>query len=262
MDASLEFEGKNIEIAIKNACDELNIPKEELKHEVITRGSTGIFGLIGVKKAKIRVLMNHKTRTENKFKSFKEDGGEERYKTEKKKEATPKTDAWAGYEKSDGSGETPAEIGKEVLTNITKYISANATIDIEEGYYQVRFNIRGEDAGILIGKRGQTLEAIQYITEKIINKRSERRIRVEVDVEGYMETKRENLIRLAERLAEKAKSTGRPSILGQMNAHDRRIVHLALKDDNDVRTQSMGDGYLRKLVIYPRKDNYRRRSYR
>lgn len=260
MTDSLEFEGKKVEIAVKNACDALNIAEEELNYEVITRGSTGIFGLVGVKSAKIRVVMNHKEPEEKEYKST--DADDERKSIEKgeRKETQP---AYKAESKPrDGEGETPAQIGKEVLTNITKYISADSNLEIEEGYYQVRFNIRGEDAGILIGKRGQTLEAIQYITEKIINKRSERRIRVEVDVEGYMETKRENLIRLAERLAEKAKSTGRPSILGQMNAHDRRIVHLALKDDNNVRTQSMGDGYLRKLVIYPKKDNYRRRSYR
>ncbi len=261
MTASLEFEGKNVKKAIKSACATLNIPEEELKHEVITKGSTGIFGLVGTKKAKIRVFMNNKEPEKKEFKGIEREEEKRGFK-KREEERAKQPPRQYGAGKKDEEGESPSEIGNEVLSTITKYISANATIEIEEGYYQVRFNIRGEDAGILIGKRGQTLEAIQYITEKIINKRSERRIRVEVDVEGYMETKRENLIRLAERLAEKAKSTGRPSILGQMNAHDRRIVHLALKDDNDVRTQSMGDGFLRKLVIYPRKDNYRRRSYR
>ena len=106
---------------------------------------------------------------------------------------------------------------------------------------------------MLIGKRGQTLEAIQYLVEKIVNKRIEARVRLQIDVEGYMETRRTNLQRLAERLAEKSKRTGKPVTIGQMNAQDRRVVHLTLKDDNGVRTQSMGDGYYRKLVIFPRK---------
>ena len=106
----------------------------------------------------------------------------------------------------------------------------------------------------MIGKHGQTLEAIQSIVEKIINKRNQHRIRVEVDVEGYLENRRNNLERQAARLAEKCKRIGKPVAVGQMNAHDRRIVHLALKDDKAVRTQSIGEGYLRKLMIFPQKN--------
>ena len=76
-----------------------------------------------------------------------------------------------------------------------------------------------------------------------------------MDIEGYMETRKENLQHLAYKMADKAKKTGRPATINQMSAQDRRIVHLALKDDNKVRTQSMGDGYYRRLVIFPKKKN-------
>ena len=85
-------------------------------------------------------------------------------------------------------------------------------------------------------------------------------MRIQVDVEGYLENRRFSLQALARRLAEKVKRTGKPATIGQMNAHDRRIVHLALKNDSAVRTQSMGDGYLRKLVIYPKKNAMRKKK--
>jgi spoIIIJ-associated protein len=106
----------------------------------------------------------------------------------------------------------------------------------------------------LIGKKGQTLEAIQYIVEKIVNKKSLEKIRVHVDIEGYLENRRINLERLSTRLAEKSKRIGKPVTIGQLNSYDRRVVHLVLKNDSDVRTQSIGDGFYRKLVIFPKKD--------
>jgi spoIIIJ-associated protein len=87
----------------------------------------------------------------------------------------------------------------------------------------------------------------------MINKKSNNRIRVVVDVEGYLEKRKNNLQQMASRMAEKAKRTKKPVTIGQMNAHDRRIVHIHLKDEKGVRTQSIGDGYFRKLMIFPKK---------
>ncbi len=89
--------------------------------------------------------------------------------------------------------------------------------------------------------------------EKIVNKHHKERVRLQIDIEGYLENRRTRLRSLAQRLAEKAKQTGKPSTISQLNSHDRRIVHLSLKDDSDVRTQSMGDGFYRKLVIFPKR---------
>ena len=112
---------------------------------------------------------------------------------------------------------------------------------------------------MLIGKKGQTLEAMQSLVEKIVNKQNNSnngdKIRIQVDVEGYLETRKINLEKLARRMAVKSKRTSKPISLGQMSAYDRRIVHMALKDDSGVRTQSRGEGYLRKVVIFPKKNN-------
>ena len=113
---------------------------------------------------------------------------------------------------------------------------------------------------MLIGKRGQTLEAIQYLVEKIVNKQNEARIRILVDVEGYLDTRQSNLKRMASKMADKAQKINKPVTIGQMNAYDRRIVHLHLKDNQAVRTQSVGEGYYRKLVIFPKRRKRTKKS--
>ena len=137
-------------------------------------------------------------------------------------------------------------------------ITDDATVTAETDRDRLTLHIEGGNAGILIGRKGQTLDAMQFLTDKIINRKSDARVRVKVDIEGYMETRKSNLRHLAFKMAEKAKKTGRPATINQMSAQDRRIVHLALKEDSQVRTQSMGDGYYRRLVIFPKKRN----SYR
>ncbi len=159
------------------------------------------------------------------------------------------------------SEDDPKEIGREALQRMIDLITTDATISIEEKSNRFCFNVKGGNSAVLIGKRGQTLEAMQYIVEKIVNKKRKERVGIQVDVEGYLEKRRISLEKTAFRLAEKVKRTGKPATIGQMNSHDRRIVHIALKDDDMVRTQSMGDGILRKLVIFPKKNSSRKKNH-
>ena len=255
-----EFEGNNVENAVENACTELNIPREKLKYDVISYGSSGIFGLVGTKKAKIRVLAPEPVETEaleEETAASKPDKPQGTTETEKmEKEAATTGDPEAAQQADAGFQENGMEIGRELLQRIVDGITTDATISQRKDQDRVRYNIDGGNSAILIGKRGQTLEAIQYIIEKAVNKHSQQRIRVQVDVEGYLDMRRDSLKRLAERLADKAKRTGKPVTIGQMNAHERRIVHVALKEDNGIRTKSVGDGFLRKLVIFPKKNVY------
>jgi spoIIIJ-associated protein len=147
------------------------------------------------------------------------------------------------------------DLGKEALEKMANLITDDATIEASTEEDRLTLKISGGNAGILIGRKGQTLDAMQFLTDKIINRKSEARVRVKIDIEGYMETRKTNLNHLAFKMAEKAKKTGRPTTINQMSAQDRRIVHLALKDDTQVRTQSMGDGYYRRLVIFPKTKN-------
>jgi spoIIIJ-associated protein len=147
------------------------------------------------------------------------------------------------------------DLGLETLQKMADLITDDAKVEAQTHRDHLTLKITGGNAGILIGRKGQTLDAMQFLTDKIINRKSEARVRVKVDVEGYIETRKSNLRHLALKMAEKAKKTGKPATINQMSAQDRRIVHLTLKDDNRVRTQSMGDGYYRRLVIFPKKKN-------
>ena len=242
MTETIEFKGKNVDCAIQCACDELGVDKETLKFKIISRGSTGIFGLVGTKKARISVR-------------------------QPVKESSPKKD-----EVASGNGvknetcdknvdmEAVADNGKAVIDRILELISPESSVSVGLKNSRIHYDIIGGDAAILIGKRGQTLDAIQYVAEKIINKQSEQRIRIQIDVEGYLENRKASLKELSGRLSEKVKRTGKPVTVGHMTAHDRRIVHLALKNDKKVRTQSIGDGFLRKLVIFPKRQQTRRKK--
>jgi spoIIIJ-associated protein len=259
MSPSLEFEDKNVEMAVKKACKELNIPKEKLKHDVISYGSTGIFGLVGTKKARIRVTIP-KSSLDSKM------GAPDTQKSDKAPSKTPAEDAGSRNDVSTKdsadvySVDDAKNIGKEALQLIIDFITEGATVAINEESNRIFFNVNGGNSAVLIGKRGQTLDAIQYLVDKIINSKRKERVAVQVDVEGYIEKRRVSLEKTAARLAEKVKKTGKPATLGQMNSHDRRIVHIALKNDTMVRTQSMGEGIVRKLVIFPKKNSSRKKN--
>ncbi len=298
MTSGLEFEGKNIENAIKKACDKLKIKEEKLKYDVISYGSTGIFGLVGTKKAKIRVTSPKHLKTiqqeknENSVDShsaLKEDDkteiasiieesfGEkdidsfigssiEDFDFKNSNEGEDSNDVYDSNDDDDDDDDKNKEddtnkiddpsailAGEEVLKKIVDLITTDAKITVQQENKKIKYNVKGGNTAVLIGKKGQTLEAIQYIVEKIVNKKSREKIRIHVDIEGYLENRRINLERLSTRLAEKSKRIGKPVTIGQLNSYDRRVVHLILKKDSEVRTQSIGDGFYRKLVIFPKK---------
>lgn len=253
MTQDLEFEGKSVELAAENASNELKIKREDLKFDVLSYGSTGIFGLVGTKKARIRVNLPEGFGSE-KQRAFNSEMLEKELDIDFSILDGDKTAP------SDGEKAAPSEtldFCRDVLQRIIDTITTDATVNVITENDHILFDVKGGNAAVLIGKKGQTLEAMQYLLEKIANKKSSERIRVQVDVEGYLKTRRTNLERLASRLSEKAVRTGKPMTIGQMNAHDRRIIHLTLKDAPGVRTQSLGNGAYRKLMIIPRKKRQR-----
>jgi spoIIIJ-associated protein len=209
--STLEFEEKTVEEAIAAACDKLGMPQEELEIEIISRESSGIFGIFGAKKARIRV--------------------------------TPKQ----------APAESAVQHAKDVLTRILKHIELPTVVEAESTDDQITLNIISNGSGLLIGKRGKTLQALQYLVSKILQREMGESVSVVVDTENYRSKRESGLSELAQQLSEKVKKARRPFTTGPLNAHDRRVVHLALKDDQDVRTKSKGEGNLRKVVIYPVK---------
>jgi spoIIIJ-associated protein len=255
MPDSVEFLGKNVEKAVKKACSKLKITPNEIKYDVLSFGSTGIFGLAGSKKAKIRVILE-----DNPEVIEAESGNDFEESHDNFEKSTFHQDVENGNEAdtqdvpTDSNLDNSVALGRDILQRIADSLTSDATIEVKKNSERVLYDIVGGNSAILIGKRGQTLEAIQSIVEKAVNKSNKNRIRIQIDVAGYLETRWTNLEKLGNRLAEKAKRIGKPISLGQMSAADRRIIHLALKDDPAVRTQSRGDGYLKKLVIFPQKE--------
>jgi len=258
MSPSLEFEDKNVEMAVKKACEKLNIPREKLQHDVISYGSSGIFGLVGTKKARIRVILP-KPIIETDSDEVKLEKPENLGFEHALENKDIPIDAKQSEQMEQVVAPDPRDLGREALQRIIDLITTDATVFVQEETDRISFQVKGGNAAILIGKHGQTLEAIQYIVEKIVNKQQKERVRIYIDIEGYLKNRRIGLQKLATRMAEKVKRTGKPATIDPMNAHDRRIVHIALKDDSKVRTQSVGEGFIRKLVILPKRDSYRKK---
>lgn len=145
--------------------------------------------------------------------------------------------------------EAPQDTPEQILENILRYMGHRATIRSQMIDGSLHLHIQSENAGLLIGRHGQTLDSLQYVLNCVINKSSLVKRRIILDVEGYREKRRVMLEELALRLASKAKQVGQDVVLDPMPPQDRRIVHVTLQDDSDVRTFSRGDGALRSVVI-------------
>jgi spoIIIJ-associated protein len=140
---------------------------------------------------------------------------------------------------------------RDVVGELLKRMGVNVDVETREAGGEISIEINGEDAGLLIGRQGQTLEALTLLTARLLSRQFGERIRIEVDVEGYRERRRHMLEQRAFRLAERVKSTGEAVTLEPMSSGDRRTIHLALQRDIRVRTSSEGEGLSRRLVITP-----------
>jgi len=240
MTAEQEFKGKTVQKAVEEAAKALGIPDDAVKYDIISHGSTGIFGLAGIKKARIKV--KGVERAERSAENKPEDLNTEAQDTAKPNDPI-----------ETGGLEESQQMAEAILRHMVDAISPESTISIDTKDRQLRFHIEGGQSSILIGKRGQTLEAMQLIVDKAVRRLNGHAIRLQVDVEGYLAKKKAGLVRTAQQLAQKVKTKGSPATAGYLNAQDRRTVHLALKNDPNVRTQSVGEGPFRKLMIYPKR---------
>ena len=206
--SSIEIEAKTTEEAIKKACEHFHLTEEELDIEVLESSSTGIFGLVGNRKAKIRVTV-------------KED--------------------------------STIAVAQETLRKIISLMSMDTRISAERKGDDIVLNIEGNNTGILIGHKGRTLEALEFIVNKAVNRATETKVRVIVDTENYRQRKEESLKGLALKMGEQAKRTKKTVTINSVNPHDRRIIHLALKGDSQVQTKSDGEGLFKKVHVIPNK---------
>ncbi|MGC8907300.1 MAG: RNA-binding cell elongation regulator Jag/EloR [Desulfomonilaceae bacterium] len=279
--SSYEFTGKSVKEAIAKACEELNVSEDSLEVQVIEESTRGFLGIVGHRDARIRVTLRpvepeqpvaessapvvvpqavEKPRMEQ-----KEDA------TETQPEAEPAVEPEASHEEEERVTPQAATIDEELvnlsrttLEGILQRIPVNAEVVASVVDGAIYLDIRGDGSGLLIGKRGQTLDALQFILSKCINKNaaSSRRVEVVVDSENYRQRKRENLRETALKMSLKAKKTLKPVSFNPMPPSERRIVHLILAEDSEVYTKSYGEGPMRRIIVYPRKAGVNKRRRR
>jgi len=149
--------------------------------------------------------------------------------------------------------ETTARHAKDLIGIIMGLMNLDVDIDLLEKDEKILININGPDLGILIGRRGETLDALQYLVNLSANKNMEKRKRIFIDIEGYRKRREDTLKKLAYKLADKARQRGRNVILEPMNSMERRIIHTALQGRDDIYTFSEGEEPYRKIIIAPKK---------
>lgn len=148
---------------------------------------------------------------------------------------------------------SPVRRVKGIMTDILNTMDLQAKLDIVEKDNTVTINLEGENLGILIGRRGETLDALQYLVNLSINKNQENRKKFILDIEGYRTRREDTLKKLAHKLADKAMQRGRNVVLEPMNSLERRIIHTALQGRDDISTFSEGEEPYRKIIISPKR---------
>ena len=256
-----EFSGKSIKEAVDKACEELNVDEALLEVDILEESSKGFLGIVGQRDAKVRV------RKRDILQEVMEAEAHPVAPVEGKRRRTPspqdseeplatKPEPEVRVEETDQPDVSPfLEGARKVLEDVLQRMEVEAEVHSSTLNGSVYLDIRGERSGLLIGKKGQTLEALQFIVNRIVNKasESEQKVDVIVDTENYRERKRETLREIALKVSEKAKKTHKPVPLEPMPASERRIIHMILAEDKDVYTKSYGEGQMRRLIVYPRK---------
>lgn len=275
MNGSIRVSAKTFDDAITEALIQLGVTSDRLEYEVIEKGSAGFLG-IGMKQAVIEA----RRKPEPKEEKVEEPVVEEPVKAEPKKVEAVQPQKAAAEKKADEPQKAAFEkvVEKEVKEEVkkeTKLVEVQPqTIEAVEDFLKntmkamdmevelkteidqdgaLCVDMSGEHMGILIGKRGQTLDSLQYLANRVANKHQEGYVRVKLDTENYRARREETLRHLAKNIAHKVKRNRRPVALEPMNPYERRIIHSALQSDPYVMTHSEGEEPFRKVVITLKK---------
>ena len=243
---SVEMTGKTVEEAVEAALTELHTTKENVDVEILEEPKDGLFGLFGGRKARIKVTVKNAP-------------ADEKAAEQSEKSLTENTETIAAVEakatKTVVNNDEAVKMAKDFLMKIFAAMKIQVVMEkfVSKEDGSVTFKLHGADMGILIGKHGQTLDSLQYLTNLVANKNSAERIRIMIDIEDYRERRAHTLTRLALRLAERVKRSGDRVVLEPMNPHERKIIHMALQNDNRVNTLSEGEDPYRRVVIELKK---------
>jgi spoIIIJ-associated protein len=235
---SVEAAGRTVDEAVENALDDLGLERDEVTVTVLSDGSDGQPARVSVMP---REDLDHVDDVDD-VDDFEDDD----------------YDDAAGVAMISEEGEPFADLVEDVLAEILEQMELPSEIQIdastiEEDLPTVHASIHGEFGGILIGRRGETLSALQFIVQLIASRRAERRVRVLLDVEGYRERRARMLRDMAHRAADRAQRYRQPVFMDPMQPSERRIIHMALADHPSVSTHSVGEGDGRRVVVSPRQ---------
>lgn len=283
-----DFYGKEVTAAIKNACDTLGVAQEKLEIEIIETGSTGIFGLIR-KKAHIRVLIKPEVEeisadvfeVDSYIKSEPEEILKPDSTTPETVESEPeKAEPFSAVEekvvepvqkvvdvnqdqnvKKEKEPEVEVslesvEIVKTELLQLVELMGFPSTLEVETAGLSVACTLRGDFEENLTGTDGKVLDSLQYILRKVISRKVPERLRISINIGDFRERRLEELKVRAVELATQVKEDGKTQVLPALNPSERRVIHMILQEDKEIRSRSVGDGLFKKILIYkPGKGN-------
>jgi spoIIIJ-associated protein len=231
----VDIEGDTIDDAIDKALNALGVGRDKVTVDILSEGRKGIFGF-GAQKARIRATLRKPADIQG--------------ASEEKSESSPRSINAAEVAAT-------AEKAQKALAEILKLMGVEATVTLKPGDSgdEIVLDVRADNNALLIGRKGQTLEALEYLVIRIAGERSgSEGPHIVVDVENYRERRRRTLQDMALRLGEKAKRQRKTVTVDALSAADRRIIHAALQDDPWVTTRSLGQGSYRRLLIIPEGD--------
>ncbi len=241
MAVKTEYKGANVEEAINNACQQLGLSRDNLDIEIISAGSAGIFGLCK-RKAVISVIPKaDQTDTETQEPTVSK---KHRSKPVKNNFSSPLASPVAP------APEIISEV-KDTLQKMLDLMDIEAEVEAElDDKNRIKSQIICNDESSIIGREGETINALQYLLRKIISHKYPQKIFFSIDIGNYRERRRKHLEDHARAMAAKVKETGKKQIIKALNPAERRFVHVALQDDKEIRSVSIGDGLFKKIKIY------------
>ncbi len=281
----VETSGKTVDDAITAALLELGLPSEQVDIEILQESSKGVLGIFGAKEARIRATAKAVPVEEELFSEKVEEPVKEEVKPVQQEKAQQEASyvmdtlvedrlaaarAKAEAQAQAEAAKEPVEYSEdakiaqeaaiEFLIPVLKKMGVEAEIvgEMEEADV-LKLDIQGKGLGVIIGKRGNTLDSLQYLTALIANKKTQEHIKIKLDAENYREKRKQTLEKLAINLAKKVRKTNRRVALEPMNPYERRIIHSVLQSFDGVETHSEGEEPFRKVVISPVRGNYHRK---
>ncbi len=262
---TLEVIAPTVEEAVQKGLAQLNLPQDAVDVEILDAGSRGLFGL-GSRQARIRLSIKAQPVTASRPSAersgsavVEEPSTGEMPEDSELPEAQESLPAGASEESKENQDETLA-VACEVVSDLLEKMKVRAHVSAtyrppedESDEAVLLVNVEGNDLSILIGRRSETLNALQYISSLIVCKRIDRWIPVMIDVQGYRARRERQLRQIARRMADQAIHTGRRQVLEPMTASERRLIHLELRDHPEVDTESVGEEPNRKVTIFLKK---------